>query len=153
MEVLSETLSMSASMPARAPENMYVIPSPLLLVVINNFLKHWGVILTDSDKRPVLHHTSNRSGPWRYEETEAKPNQSMSLIVLVRLDEVQSYSCATGVIRSIPADGNPSERTGEAFTCRVWAKDVLVALYENGKIGLNTDIGMFTLTLSYKMPS
>lgn len=75
----------------------------------------------------------------------------MSLIVLIRVDEVKSHSRAAGVIRSIPADGNLSQRTGEAFTCRVWAKDVLVALYENEEIGLNTDIGRFTLTFSLKI--
>ena len=41
----------------------------------------------------------------------------------------------------MPVDGKPSERTGEAFSCRTWVKDTLVSLDENGAILLPTDMG------------
>ncbi|KAI0483492.1 hypothetical protein F4859DRAFT_400514 [Xylaria cf. heliscus] len=95
---------------------------------------HWGLILTDSNDKLVLHHATNRAGPWVYEESQAEPAQSMSLIAMLRVAKVKSHSRAKEVIQSIAADGNPSQRTGEAFTCRIWVKDVLMALSEQGVI-------------------
>lgn len=115
---------------------------------LTDCMKHWGLILTDSYGNPILHHASNRTGPWKYEEREARPEQSMSLIVLIRVDKVKSHSHTMDVIKSIPAVGTPSRRTGEDFTCRIWIKDVLVALHECGEIVLPTNIGKFTLAFS-----
>ncbi|KAI1174921.1 hypothetical protein F4777DRAFT_552425 [Nemania sp. FL0916] len=108
---------------------------------------HWGLILTGSDGKPALHHASNRIGPWVYEEKEAQPEQSLSLIALLLVAEVNSHSRAKEVIRSIPADGSPSQRTGEAITCRIWVKDVLVALCEQGVIALPAGIGKSMMIL------
>ncbi|KID88394.1 hypothetical protein MAJ_11067, partial [Metarhizium majus ARSEF 297] len=101
---------------------------------------HWGLILTDSHKNPVLYHATNRNGPWTFEARKAKPDQSMSLIVLILVDKVKSHSRTKEIIESIPADGSPSQRTGEFFTCRIWIKDVLIALHDYGEITLPTDI-------------
>ncbi|KND87684.1 hypothetical protein TOPH_07652 [Tolypocladium ophioglossoides CBS 100239] len=101
---------------------------------------HWGLIITDADNKSVLHHASNRNGPWIYEVRKASPAESMTLIILMRVDEVRSHGRAMDVIKSIPADGSPSQRTGEAFDCKTWVKDVLVALHEAGEIKLPTVI-------------
>ncbi|KAG6208376.1 hypothetical protein E4U35_000135 [Claviceps purpurea] len=39
-------------------------------------------------------------------------------------------------MKDVQADGSPSKRTGESFTCRIWVKDVLVALHDCGEIVL-----------------
>lgn len=65
----------------------------------------------------------------------------LALIVLVRVGQVQNSSCATSTIENIPVDGNPSLRTGEAFTCRIWVKDALAVLHEHGEIKLPAHIG------------
>jgi len=65
----------------------------------------------------------------------------MSLIALLRVSSVKSIESAKDVIQGVPADGLPSQRNGEAFTCRTWAKDVVVALDEHDVISLPTDIG------------
>ncbi|KAK8063764.1 hypothetical protein PG996_008416, partial [Apiospora saccharicola] len=44
---------------------------------------HWGLILTAPNQTPVLHHASNRAGPWSYEVRAGKPEKSMTLIVLM----------------------------------------------------------------------
>ena len=67
----------------------------------------------------------------------------MTLIVLVRMGEIRSHSGALDVMKGVPADGSPSTRTGEAFDCRIWAKDVLVALHDHGEIRLPSNIGKF----------
>lgn len=64
----------------------------------------------------------------------------MSLIAMLQVAKVNNHSRAKEVIQSIPADGSPSQRTGEAFDCRIWVKDVLVALCEQGVIALPADI-------------
>ncbi|KAK7963895.1 hypothetical protein PG988_010869 [Apiospora saccharicola] len=103
---------------------------------------HWGLILTAPNQTPVLHHASNRAGPWSYEVRAGKPEKSMTLIVLVRVDALKSHSGATDVIKTIAADGSPSRRTGEAFTCRIWIKDVLMALHAAGQSALPVDIAV-----------
>ncbi|QPH04153.1 hypothetical protein C2857_000927 [Epichloe festucae Fl1] len=97
---------------------------------------HWGLILTDLHTNPVLHHASNRTGPWTYEEKIAKPDQSLTLIVLRLVGKVKSHSRTREVIKDIPADGSPSQRTGESFSCRIWVKDVLMSLHECEEIVL-----------------
>lgn len=67
----------------------------------------------------------------------------MSLIVLIWVAYVSDPAAAEAVIWSIPANDTASLRTGEAFTCRIWVKDVLVALQDAGLILLSTDIGKY----------
>lgn len=113
---------------------------------VTDHAKHWGLILVDSHGVPVLHHASNRIGPWAVEERKADPDRSISLIAVILVDRVKRHSRTTDIIRSIPADGSPSQRTGESFTCRTWVKDVLVALHEYEEIMLPTDIGKFSIS-------
>ncbi|EPE09068.1 hypothetical protein F503_06844 [Ophiostoma piceae UAMH 11346] len=101
---------------------------------------HWGLIITDANDEPVLHHASNTNGPWSYQRRLDNPDESMTLVAIVRIAKVKSVSEAEQVIQSISASGYPSQRTSEAFTCRIWVKDVLVALEENGVIVLPNDI-------------
>lgn len=105
-----------------------------------NGQQHWGLILVDDD-RPILHHANNHEGSWSYEKRSAHPESSLTLICLVKISDVASQRQAKSVIASVPADGEPSARTTEAFTCRIWVKDVLVALHNGGIIQLTLDIG------------
>ena len=108
----------------------------------------------------TLRHASNLRGPWVLDERASDPASSLTLIVLVRVsaivdsddegDDSGDYdgdarrggsSEVVGVLRTVPVDGTPSRRTGEAFDCRTWVKDVLVALHQHGKITLPVDIG------------
>ncbi|KAG6270943.1 hypothetical protein E4U49_004954 [Claviceps purpurea] len=101
---------------------------------------HWGLIITDPEMRVVLHHASNRLGPWVYEEKSVDPEQSMTLVVLFLVSKIKSHSRTLGVIKGMPADGCPSKRTKEAFSCVTWAKDILVLLHECGEIVLSGTI-------------
>ncbi|KAG6037170.1 hypothetical protein E4U41_005304 [Claviceps citrina] len=100
---------------------------------------HWGLVLIDSMKQARLFHANNRVH-WLLEEKPVSPEQSLTLVVLIRLDKVRSLSRTKKIMRSIPADGSPSRRTGEFFTCRIWVKDAIVALHDQGEIALPTDI-------------
>ncbi|KAG6087468.1 hypothetical protein E4U15_007826 [Claviceps sp. LM218 group G6] len=101
---------------------------------------HWGLILTDPEMNAAFHHANNLHGLWKYEEKVAKPDQSTTLIVLVLVGKTKNHTRIMEVIRGIPADGSPSIRTGESFTCRIWVKDVLVSLHESGEIVLQKDV-------------
>ncbi|KAH7214337.1 hypothetical protein BKA60DRAFT_610015 [Fusarium oxysporum] len=101
---------------------------------------HWGLIVTDDIGRPVLHHATNLTGPWKYEERRNDSAIDLTLIVLVKASGVSNVPRATQIIQSVPADGKPSRRTGAAFTCRIWVKDALVELHETGEIFLADDI-------------
>jgi len=67
----------------------------------------------------------------------------MSLILLYDLGAIspECIPAVDTVFQGIPGNGEPSKRTGEAFTCRIWAKDTLMALQAEGIIILSYDIG------------
>jgi hypothetical protein len=108
-------------------------------------MQHWGIILTDTIATPVLHDASNRAGPWTYREKRGDPAHSLTLIALIRVGDVGNHPLATHIIQNSPVNGSPSQRTGEAFTCRIWVKDTLVALHENRVTTLPADIGKFVV--------
>jgi hypothetical protein len=68
---------------------------------------------------------------------------SSTLVLAYKIGQVSSQSQIDQVLRDVPADGSPSLRTGEAFTCRIWAKDAVMALYNNRLLDLSADIGEF----------
>lgn len=84
--------------------------------------KHWGVVVTDANNNPVLYHANNRKGPWEFEAKPGNPGKSMTLIVLVKIGTVAKNGIAA-VMQAVPADGKPSPRSHEAFSCRTWSKD------------------------------
>ncbi|EHK97843.1 hypothetical protein M7I_6340 [Glarea lozoyensis 74030] len=65
---------------------------------------------------------------------------SMSLVLVYKLGDVSSPDQVDQVLRSVPADGSPSLRTGEAFTCRIWLKDAIMALDKNQLLKLAAHI-------------
>ena len=104
--------------------------------------QHCGLIVTDSNGEGVFFHASNNNGHWRLEEKDpAQPEKSFSLVALVLVSKVDDTKKAMEMIRTIPADGKPFLRTGEAFHCRTWVKDALCALKDGEIIELPTDIG------------
>lgn len=46
----------------------------------------------------------------------------MTLIVLVKIGTVAKNGILA-VMQAVPADGKPSKRSNEPFSCRTWAKD------------------------------
>lgn len=95
-----------------------------------------------SETKGTFHHATNPSGGWKYEVREARPEQSFSLVTVVRVSGLNgTISDALDMIQSVPADGSPSQRTGAAFNCSTWLKDVLAALDEAGTIKLPMNIG------------
>lgn len=65
----------------------------------------------------------------------------MTLICLVKIGELPDLHQAKTAIAGGPAEGEASSRTGEAFTCRIWVKDVLVTLHGGGIIQWLSDVG------------
>jgi hypothetical protein len=55
------------------------------------------------------------------------------------------------VARDVPADGNPSRRTGQTFTCRVWIGDVIAELGRAGVLELKKGIGADALAAEIEM--
>ncbi|KAI1813152.1 hypothetical protein GGS20DRAFT_554650 [Poronia punctata] len=101
---------------------------------------HWGLVFIDAKGGCVLYHALNRDGPWRFQERQGDPgDNSLTLITLVYVGPVNLRG-AIDVVRSVPADGKPSLRNREAFTCRTWVKDVLVALNLSGNIVLPSSV-------------
>ncbi len=69
----------------------------------------------------------------------------MMLVLICKIAPVSPSMLARleEIIYSVPVDGRPSERTGEAMTCRIWVKDALMALHDEVVIVLEKSIGKF----------
>jgi hypothetical protein len=99
----------------------------------------------ESNDKGTFHHATNPSGGWKYESRNANPEQSLTLVSVVRISSLNgTVGAATEVIQSIPADGRPSQ-TGEKFNCMTWLKDALVALDTSGIIQLPMPIGELSI--------
>lgn len=67
----------------------------------------------------------------------------MSLVLVYKIGSVSSQTALDQVLKAVPANGSASLRTGEAFTCRIWTKDALMALHNNRIVTLHASIGEF----------
>lgn len=80
----------------------------------NEYYQHWGQLVMDSEEHGSFHHATNHSGGWKYEMSAARPEQSITLVTVVRVGDLAGGDNAAGlqVIRGVPADGTPAQRTG-----------------------------------------
>lgn len=67
----------------------------------------------------------------------------MSLVLVYKIGIASSQRAVDQVLQTVPADSSASLRTGEAFTCRIWTKDALMALHNNRIVTLTANIGEF----------
>lgn len=97
----------------------------------------------DSEHQGSFHHATNPSGGWKYEMRGARLEQSITLVTVVRVGELAGgdNAAALQIIRGVPADGTPSQRTEATSSCNTWLKDVLVALDEARVVQLPMPIG------------
>ncbi|KXS93629.1 hypothetical protein AC578_2601 [Pseudocercospora eumusae] len=91
---------------------------------------HWGIFVPNMSPNGHLWHASNRSGGWQLVEEERRVPESFSLCLAFKIGTAGDWNRFCATLRSIPADGTPSRRTGEAFDCVTWAKDALHALHK-----------------------
>ena len=109
-----------------------------------NSQKHWGIFIHSQNWSGIIYHAVNRSGGWF---PEIKPTEdiraSQTLVLLLKLAGVStsSFGLCDSTLRNVPANGTVSARTGEAFTCRIWVKDVTMALHDAKLITLTKSIG------------
>ncbi|KAL3419881.1 hypothetical protein PVAG01_08380 [Phlyctema vagabunda] len=102
---------------------------------------HWGIFVTSSAPNGHYYHATNKFGGWQLEARKStNPLNSMSLVLVYKIGSISSHDDLDQLLRNTPADGSASLRTGEAFTCRIWTKDALVALHHNRVLTLSADI-------------
>ncbi|KAG5986723.1 hypothetical protein E4U43_005385 [Claviceps pusilla] len=100
---------------------------------------HSGIVLTDSNANTVLHH-AKQDPSWTYAVQDFEPENSLTLIALILLGKIKNESKVLQTFEKVPADGRPSLRTGAAFACNTWTKDVLFMLEQEGELVLPADV-------------
>ncbi|KAI1266419.1 hypothetical protein F5Y18DRAFT_358173 [Xylariaceae sp. FL1019] len=93
---------------------------------------HWALVTTDEKRHPTLRHANNLKGPWEHEVKDFSMDARPFTIVLARVGDIRDQNRMIAVTRAMPADGEPSVRTGKPFNCRSWMLDVIAALNEEG---------------------
>lgn len=109
-------------------------------------IKHWGIFIHSQKNSGTFYHAVNRAGGWSLEvERTEGIYRSRPLVLLFRLGSVSSSTSTLcdSTLRNVPAKGEPSTRTSEAFTCRIWVKDAVVALHSAKIIVLTKSIGQY----------
>jgi hypothetical protein len=104
---------------------------------------HKSIFVPTEKPTGEVWHATNPSGGWFLEtETTATLMESSSVCVALKVGTVddQSLMILRTTLESVPASGEPSVNTGEAFSCTVWVKDALLALQKAGVITLVKDI-------------
>jgi hypothetical protein len=103
--------------------------------------------MTSSAPSGDYYHASNLSGGWELKvHSTLDPLASLTLVILYKIGKTGSVSSRTAadqVLRAQPANGTASLRTGEAFDCRIWVKDAIMALHNEGIVTLQASIGEF----------
>ncbi|CAG8958081.1 hypothetical protein HYFRA_00000425 [Hymenoscyphus fraxineus] len=109
---------------------------------------HWGLIQPTS--RPstscMYHHatiSSATNGKWLAQTiAQPLPMTERALILIWRVGPISAtQERFEEIMAGIPADGEPSSRTGKDFNCRTWMFDVLAQLEVQGglKLGVEMD--------------
>ncbi|KAF2755837.1 hypothetical protein EJ05DRAFT_539696 [Pseudovirgaria hyperparasitica] len=100
---------------------------------------HWGIFVPTEKPAGEVWHAVNRSGGWSLEQkttTGVPYSQSLCLVFKVGVVSSQTWTTLRTTLGNVPSVGQPSRNTGEAFTCRVWVKDALLALHNANVIQL-----------------
>jgi len=100
---------------------------------------HWGLFVPTNKPQGEIWHAVNRSGGWSLEiKSSGGIPSSMSLCLVMKLGTVtsQNWAALRTTLGNVPSSGQPSLNTNEAFTCRVWVKDAILALHNAGVIRL-----------------
>lgn len=74
----------------------------------------------------------NRTGSWSLEnKTTGGIPTSISLCLAFKIGTItsQNWAAFKTTLGGVPSSGQPSVNTQEAFTCRIWVKDALLALH------------------------
>jgi hypothetical protein len=104
---------------------------------------HKSIFVPTEKPTGEVWHATNPSGGWFLEtETTATLMESLSVCVALKVGTVtdQSLMILRTTLEGVPASGEPSVNTGEAFSCTVWVKDALLALHKPMVITLVKDI-------------
>ena len=104
---------------------------------------HWGIFVPTKNPLGEVWHAVNRTGGWSLEiKTTSGVPEPLSLCLLFKVGTVNSQTWDTlrSTLERVPGNGQPSPNTQEAFSCRVWVKDALLALHNAGVFRLTKAI-------------
>lgn len=121
-------------------------PNGLYLVLCDrndDYTFHWGFYLASTAQSGVIHHLINQqpSGAWAYEaiSSENTPYSERLLVgIKVAVMDPVLHDAMAERLTQVPVAY--SSRFREDITCRVWIKEALFALDEEGFIKIVADI-------------
>ena len=100
---------------------------------------HWGLYLAKSPESGIISHLTNpeNTTTWTYEaKSSANASSSGSLIIAVKVATIEPELVDTLCNRLAKIPIGYSAHFREDITCRVWVKEALFALDEDGYIKL-----------------
>ncbi|KAK2762048.1 hypothetical protein FQN54_001054 [Arachnomyces sp. PD_36] len=121
------------------PNGLYIVLSDI--GAIDRF--HWGLYLATSEDIGVIFHLTNppNSSEWIYEtRTTSNMRQSVNLLVATKIAVIDPVLGGIMPDRLAQIPIQYSARFREDITCRVWLKEALFALDEEGFIKLTASV-------------
>lgn len=98
---------------------------------------HWGIFIPTATPSGYVWHVTDREGSWKLEQiVSATVPFSISLVLAYKVGSISSstWQMCYSTLQAVPVINQPSPNEPEVFSCRVWAKNAIQALYDNGVI-------------------
>ncbi|KAI9764727.1 MAG: hypothetical protein M1840_008119 [Geoglossum simile] len=103
---------------------------------------HWAFLVSQkgNDKAAVRYHAVNKAEvydggikpKWIFEKRELDDLMTQMLLVRVLVAKIQNSSALEGSLRSVPIVQDDT-----SWTCRIWVRDALQKLADDGVLGTN----------------
>ncbi|PLB48317.1 hypothetical protein P170DRAFT_437985 [Aspergillus steynii IBT 23096] len=96
---------------------------------------HWGLFIPTSSPAGELWHATNETGGWVVTPTSTNEIPfSMALVLAYKIGSISpsGLGAVKNILDNVPYNISHSPNTNEPFSCRIWVKDALVQLRENG---------------------
>lgn len=105
---------------------------------------HWLIYIPTHAPTGNIWHATNRTGGWHLEaKSVADVHEPMSFCLAYRIGRIEpnDWSKVNEILLKVDASGEPSPDTSEKFSCRIWVKDAVMSLQQEGFVAGDKSVG------------
>ncbi|KAL1691648.1 hypothetical protein GGG16DRAFT_53162 [Schizophyllum commune] len=103
---------------------------------------HWTITLPHDENAGFKLHASNKQGPWRFLAEECTFKSTPELCIIMKIGHLGFHSpeSVKRMVEELPMDVlEPFVAKESRFTCRVWVKQAIALLNENGVLHVDVE--------------
>ncbi|OAL54479.1 hypothetical protein IQ07DRAFT_583769 [Pyrenochaeta sp. DS3sAY3a] len=96
---------------------------------------HWLIYMPKHASTGNIWHATNRTGGWHLEaKSISDVHEPMSFCLAYKIGSIEpkDWSKVNEILLNVDASGDLSPDSSEKFSCRIWAKNAMVRLQQEG---------------------